>query len=105
MTTLESLGLAFEAGMDKNRSSSQRVLPEEEPWASESSFASGDTRVVEQADGARLDGPFFLVTRWHAGIRLLETVLTLRSQDVIAAEVLHNSVRTEYVLGSARGAE
>jgi hypothetical protein len=68
-------------------------------------LVSGDTRIVEQADAARLDGPFLLVTRWHPAIRLRETVLTLRAQDVIAAEVLQDGVRIDYVLGGARSAE
>jgi hypothetical protein len=62
-------------------------------------LSSGTERVLETADAARLDEPFFIITRWHPEIRQLETVLTLRAEDVVAAEVLKNGVRVDYVVG------
>jgi hypothetical protein len=62
-------------------------------------LSSGTERVLETADAARLDEPFFIITRWHSEIRQLETVLTLRAEDVVAAEVLKNGVRVDYVVG------
>jgi hypothetical protein len=64
-------------------------------------LSSGAQRVIENADGARLDGAFFLVTRCYRDLRRVETVLTLRAQDVVAAEVSENGIRTEYVRGGA----
>ena len=61
-------------------------------------LVSGEQRRVEHADGARLDPPFFLVTR-RQRTGEVETVLTLRGDQVVAAEVLENGVRTDYVLG------
>jgi hypothetical protein len=65
-------------------------------------LSSGTERMLETADAARLDEPFFLVTRWHSEIRQVETVLTLRAEDVVAAEVLSNGVRVDYVVGRGR---
>ena len=62
-------------------------------------LASGEQRNIEHADGARLDPPFFMVTRRHRRTGEVETVLTLRAEAVFAAEVLHDGVRTDYVLG------
>jgi hypothetical protein len=58
--------------------------------------------MLETADAARRDEPFFLVTRWHSEIRQVETVLTLRAEDVVAAEVLSNGVRVDDVVGRGR---
>ena len=58
--------------------------------------------MLDTADAARLDGPFFIVTRWHAEIRQLEVVLTLRAEDVVAAEVLKNAVRIDCIPGSGQ---
>ena len=62
-------------------------------------LSSGGQRTVDAADSARLDGPFFLVRRWHPDLNRTETVLTLLSQDVIGAEVLKDGVRIEYIQG------
>ena len=58
--------------------------------------------MLDTADSARLDEPFFLVTRSYPEIRQVETVLTLRAEDVVAAEILENGVRIDYVLGRGR---
>jgi hypothetical protein len=63
-------------------------------------LANGGQRVVEHANAARLDGPFFLVLRHAAGYRV-STVLTLRAEDVVGAEILLNGNVTEYVRGGA----
>jgi hypothetical protein len=60
-------------------------------------LADGTQRTIDAADAARLDGPFFVVTRYYPDIRQLATVLTLRSEDVVAAEVLMDGVRVAYV--------
>ena len=62
-------------------------------------LSSGGQRTVDAADSARLDGPFFLVRRWHSDLNRTETVLTLRSEDVIGAEVLKDGVRIDYIPG------
>jgi hypothetical protein len=48
---------------------------------------SGAQRVVETADSARFDGPFFVVTRKDPFSARIDTLLTLRSIDVVGAEV------------------
>ena len=63
------------------------------------SLSSGAQRIVEGADAARLDGPFFLVRRSYPDLNRTETVLTLRSDDVIAAEVLKDGLRIDYIAG------
>ena len=65
-------------------------------------LSSGSHRTVDAADSARLDGPFFLVRRWHPDLKRTETVLTLRSEDVIGAEVLKDGVRIDYIAGGAQ---
>jgi hypothetical protein len=67
-------------------------------------LSSGTERVVEAADSVRLDGPFFLVSRSYPDLNRAETVLTLRSEDVIGAEVLKDGMRIAYVRGAAKGA-
>jgi hypothetical protein len=62
-------------------------------------LTSGGQRTVEAADSARLDGPFFMVNRKDPTTGRIDTVLTLRSADVIAAEILIDGVRVDYVLG------
>ena len=62
-------------------------------------LSSGGQRAVDAADSARLDGPFFLVRRWHPDLNRTETVLTLPSEDVIGAEVLKDGVRIDYIPG------
>jgi len=65
-------------------------------------LSSGRERTVNAADSTRLDGPFFLVRRWYPDLNRTETVLTLRSEDVIGAEVLKNGVRIDYIPGGAQ---
>ena len=62
-------------------------------------LSSGGQRTVDAADSARLDGPFFIVSRWSPHLNRTETVLTLRSEDVIGAEVLKDGVRIDYIPG------
>jgi hypothetical protein len=62
-------------------------------------LSCGVQRTVDAADSARLDGPFFIVSRWYPHLNRAETVLTLRSEDVIGAEVLKDGVRTDYIPG------
>ena len=63
---------------------------------------SGEERIVPTADAARVDGAFFAITRRSAGTDHVETVLTLRTQDVIFAEIVENDAVTDYVLGGGR---
>jgi hypothetical protein len=56
-------------------------------------------RTVDGADSARLDGPFFVVERTHPDFNRTETLLTLRSEDVVGAEVLKDGVRIDYIPG------
>lgn len=49
-------------------------------------LSSGGQRIVDDADSARLDGPFFLIRRWYPDLNRTETVLTMRAEDVIGAE-------------------
>ena len=46
-------------------------------------LASVARRVIEEADRAYMDGPFFMVTRWHPHVQKSHTMLSLRSQDVV----------------------
>jgi hypothetical protein len=62
-------------------------------------LASGVQRRIEHADSADVDGPFFIVTRWYQDLNLRETVLTLRSDDVVAAEIVEDGVKANCVLG------
>ena len=62
-------------------------------------LASGDRRTIEPADSARLDGPFFIVSRWYPDLNRRETVLTLRAENVVGAEVLKDGVRIDYIPG------
>jgi hypothetical protein len=67
-------------------------------------LSSEGQRTVDGADSARLEGPFFIVTRRYPDLNRTETVLTLRSEDVIGAEILRDGVRIDYIpgLGQAR---
>ena len=58
-------------------------------------LSSGAERTIDAADSARLDVPFFIISRWDRW-----TVLTLRSEIVVAAEVIRDGVVTEYVHGA-----
>ena len=62
-------------------------------------LSSGGQRTIDAADSARLDEPFFLVSRWHPDLNRTETILTLRSEDIIGAEVLKDGVRIDYIPG------
>ena len=62
-------------------------------------LSSGGERTVDAPDSAQLDGPFFLVRRSYPDLNRTETVLTLRSEDVISAEVLKDGVRIDYIPG------
>ena len=62
-------------------------------------FVSGGDRVVDQADEARLEGAFFVVTRRHSGTGKSETVLTLPARDVVGAEIVIDGTVTNYVSG------
>ena len=62
-------------------------------------LTSGARRDLE-ADGAHMDRPFFLVTRWDADLKRRQTVVTLRSNDVVSAEILKDGVSVEVVLGA-----
>ena len=62
-------------------------------------LSSGTERTIDTADAARLDVHFFVVTRRDPGTGRVDTLLTLRSVDVVAAEVCTNGIRTDYVLG------
>jgi hypothetical protein len=64
-------------------------------------LTSGGERMVPTADAARADGPFFLITRRHPTGRV-DTVLTLRTEDVVAAEILENGAVVDYVLGGGQ---
>jgi hypothetical protein len=41
--------------------------------------------------------PFFIVRRWYPELNRWETALTMRSENVVGAEVLKDGVRTEYI--------
>jgi hypothetical protein len=59
----------------------------------------GGQRTIDAADSARLEGPFFIISRWYPDLKRSETVLTLRSQDVVGTEILKDWVRIDYVPG------
>jgi hypothetical protein len=65
-------------------------------------FVSGGDRVVDEADAARLEGPFFVVTRRHSRTGESETVLTLPTSDVIGAEIVIDGTVTNYVAGGGQ---
>ena len=45
-----------------------------------------------------MDVPFFMVSRWDSILKRCQTVLKLRSQDVVSAEIQRDGVSTEFVL-------
>jgi hypothetical protein len=61
-------------------------------------LASGDERVIT-ADGARLDGELFLITRWLQALRRDETLVTLWADTVVKAQVEDGGIVLEYVPG------
>jgi len=62
-------------------------------------LSSGTESTIHTADAARLDDAFFLVTERNPETGRVHTVLTMRSVDIFAAEVLTNGVATDYILG------
>jgi hypothetical protein len=62
-------------------------------------LSSGETRTLHGADSAVLEDAFFLIKRRDPVTNRIDVVLTLRSQDVVGAEILTNGVRTAYVTG------
>jgi hypothetical protein len=64
-------------------------------------LASGQRRVIRDADGARKEG-FFLITCSYPTLRRVDTVLTLLSQDVIRAAIEVVGSDKSYVLGEAK---
>ena len=65
-------------------------------------LSSGGQRTVDGADSARLEGHFFMVSRWDREVNRTGTLLTLRSEDVIGAEVLKDGVRIDTFRGAGR---
>ncbi len=65
-------------------------------------LTSGGQRIIHRGDSARLDGPFFIVSHWDADRGQWETVVTLRAEDVIGAEIVKDGVKTEYIPGGGR---
>jgi hypothetical protein len=65
-------------------------------------LAVGTERIVEAADSAQVDGPFFVVRRSYSDLNRTETVLTLRSEDVIGAEILKGGMVIAYVPGGGK---
>jgi hypothetical protein len=65
-------------------------------------LSSGGERFIESADSAHVEGAFFVITRRLAGLNRCYTILTLRADDVVAAEVLEDGVRVDYVLGKGQ---
>jgi hypothetical protein len=63
-------------------------LEEQKELAVRLFLSSGAQRTVESADAARLDDPFFIVTRRDANTGRVDTLLTLRAVDVVAGEVV-----------------
>jgi hypothetical protein len=62
-------------------------------------LSSGETRTIDGADSAALEDGFFIIRRRDPLGNRIDVVLTLRSQDVVEAEILANGVRTAYVSG------
>jgi hypothetical protein len=62
-------------------------------------MSSGATRIIDGADSAALEDAFFVVTRRNRLSDQKNVLLTLRSQDVVGAEILTNGVRTAYIAG------
>jgi hypothetical protein len=62
-------------------------------------MSSGQTRIIDGADSAALEDAFFVITRRDSRTGRIYVVLTLRSEDVVGAEILTDGVRTAYVAG------
>jgi hypothetical protein len=67
--------------------------------------SSGTERTIDTADSARSDDAFFVVTRRDPVTGRLDTLLTLRSTDVLGAEVLEDGVRTDYIVGRGQSSK
>jgi hypothetical protein len=65
-------------------------------------LASGKRRVVEDADDARIDGAFFLVTKWYQPRQRADTVLSLLATDVVEARIDSERGEMRIVRGAAR---
>jgi hypothetical protein len=62
-------------------------------------MSSGAIRIVDGADSAALEGAFFVITRRDSRTGRIDVILTLRSEDVVGAEILSHGVRTAHVAG------
>ena len=58
-------------------------------------LASGKQRLIGDADGARLDGILFVITRGA------ETVLTLAAAEVVGAQIEELGAMRYYIAGTA----
>jgi len=58
-------------------------------------LASGKQRLIGDADGARLDGILFMITRGA------ETVVTLAAVDVVGAQIEDGGALRYYIAGTA----
>ena len=75
--------------------------PTNEPTAVRVFCSSGEVRTIHGADSALQDDAFFVITRRNHLTNGIDVVLTLRSQDVIGAEIVTNGIKTAYVEGKA----
>jgi hypothetical protein len=64
-------------------------------------LASGKKRVVENADDARIEGAFFLVTKWYQPSQRPDTVLSLLTTDVVEVRI-DTDRETRIVRGAAK---
>ena len=64
-------------------------------------LTSGERRVLPEADGAHIDGIFFLITRATDTPRQ-RVVVTLSAQHVILAEIVRDGEVVDYVAGAGR---
>jgi len=62
-------------------------------------LASGGQRTIADADSAHADDAFFVVTRHDRNTGRVDTLLTLRSIDVVTAEIVRNGITIERVRG------
>jgi hypothetical protein len=63
-------------------------------------LASGAQRTIEAADSARLHGAFFIINQWYPDLNRMDTILTFRADDVVAAEIIKDGVVTDCILGT-----
>ena len=64
-------------------------------------LTSGERRMLPEADGARVDGGFFLITR-STGTARQEVVHTLWAAHVFGAEIMKDGKVIDYVPGAGR---